>query len=300
MLEDATVIYRISRAPERRIFYIDVGNLPKVKAEQYLRDMMVRHKNRVVYDATTGEVKDDRKYMTMLEDYWLPRREGNRGTEITTLPGGQNLGQMDDVLYFQKKLYQSLNVPVSRLDSGSSGFNLGRAAEISRDEVKFTKFVGRLRRRFSQIFLKALEKQLILKGVISEADWPELKNQINFDFTIDNHFEEFKEAEVLQNRINTLNQVMPYIGRYYSDLWVRKNILHQSEEEIAEMMDEMSEEKVPMMAPTPEGMDQPPAPVANRPDTQNDAEQQQQQPGQEPQQNTPAGSGVVPGKGQAY
>jgi hypothetical protein len=299
MLEDATVIYRISRAPERRIFYIDVGNLPKVKAEQYLRDMMVRHKNRVVYDATTGEVKDDRKYMTMLEDYWLPRREGNRGTEITTLPGGQNLGQMDDVLYFQKKLYQSLNVPVSRLDSGSSGFNLGRAAEISRDEVKFTKFVGRLRRRFSQIFLKALEKQLILKGVISEADWPELKNQINFDFTIDNHFEEFKEAEVLQNRINTLNQVMPYIGRYFSDLWVRKNVLHQSEEEIAEMMDEMAEEKVPMMAPTPEGMDQAPAPIANRPDTQNDAEQQQQ-PGQEPQQNTPAGSGVVPGKGQAY
>jgi len=297
MLEDATVIYRISRAPERRIFYIDVGNLPKVKAEQYLRDMMVRHKNRVVYDATTGEIKDDRKYMTMLEDYWLPRREGNRGTEITTLPGGQNLGQMDDVLYFQKKLYQSLNVPVSRLDSGNSGFNIGRSAEISRDEVKFTKFVGRLRRRFSQIFLKALEKQLVLKGIIAEADWPELKNQINFDFTIDNHFEEFKEAEVLQNRINTLNQVMPYIGRYYSDLWVRKNILHQSEEEIAEMMDEMAEEKVPMTAPPPEGMDQAPAPVANRPQTQNDM---QQQPGEQPQQNVPAGSGVVPGKGQAY
>jgi hypothetical protein len=299
MLEDATVIYRISRAPERRIFYIDVGNLPKVKAEQYLRDMMVRHKNRVVYDATTGEIKDDRKYMTMLEDYWLPRREGNRGTEITTLPGGQNLGQMDDVLYFQKKLYQSLNVPVSRLDSGNSGFNIGRSAEISRDEVKFTKFVGRLRRRFSQIFLKALEKQLVLKGIIAEADWPEMKNQIIFDFTIDNHFEEFKEAEVLQNRINTLNQVMPYIGRYYSDLWVRKNILHQSEEEIAEMMDEMAEEKVPMTAPTPEGMDQAPAPIANRPQTQNDM-QQQQQPGQEPQPNVPAGSGVVPGKGQAY
>jgi hypothetical protein len=299
MLEDATVIYRISRAPERRIFYIDVGNLPKVKAEQYLRDMMVRHKNRVVYDATTGEIKDDRKYMTMLEDYWLPRREGNRGTEITTLPGGQNLGQMDDVLYFQKKLYQSLNVPVSRLDSGNSGFNIGRSAEISRDEVKFTKFVGRLRRRFSQIFLKALEKQLVLKGIIAEADWPELKNQINFDFTIDNHFEEFKEAEVLQNRINTLNQVMPYIGRYYSDLWVRKNILHQSEEEIAEMMDEMAKEKVPMTAPPPEGMDQAPAPIANRPQTQNDM-QQQQQPGEQPQQNVPTGSGVVPGKGQAY
>ena len=292
MLEDATVIYRISRAPERRIFYIDVGNLPKVKAEQYLRDMMVRHKNRVVYDATTGEIKDDRKYMTMLEDYWLPRREGNRGTEITTLPAGQNLGQMDDVLYFQKKLYQSLNVPVSRLDSGNSGFNLGRSAEISRDEVKFTKFVGRLRRRFSQLFLKALEKQLVLKGIVAEADWPELKNQIIFDFTIDNHFEEFKEAEVLQNRINTLNQIMPYIGRYYSDLWVRKNVLHQSEEEIAEMMDEMAEEKVPMVAPPPEGMDQAPAPVANRPQTQNDMQQQQQQPPENP--------GVVTGKGQAF
>jgi hypothetical protein len=264
MLEDATVIYRISRAPERRIFYIDVGNLPKVKAEQYLRDMMVRHKNRLVYDATTGEVKDDRKYMTMLEDYWLPRREGNKGTEITTLPAGQNLGQMDDVLYFQKKLYQALNVPVTRLESGQ-GFNIGRAAEISRDEVKFTKFVGRLRRRFSQVFLKALEKQLVLKGVISESDWPELKNQINFDFTLDNNFEEFKQAEILQNRINTLNQIMPYIGRYYSDLWVRKNVLNQSDEEIAEMMDEMSEEKIPMTAPPPEGMDKSPAPIANRP-----------------------------------
>jgi hypothetical protein len=292
MLEDATVIYRISRAPERRIFYIDVGNLPKVKAEQYLRDMMVRHKNRLVYDATTGEVKDDRKYMTMLEDYWLPRREGNKGTEITTLPAGQNLGQMDDVLYFQKKLYQALNVPVTRLESGQ-GFNIGRAAEISRDEVKFTKFVGRLRRRFSQVFLKALEKQLVLKGVISESDWPEMKNQINFDFTLDNSFEEFKQAEILQNRINTLNQITPYIGRYYSDLWVRKNVLNQSDEEIAEMMDEMSEEKIPMTAPPPEGMDKSPAPIANRPQV-------------EGEENPPTSAettdngGMVSGTGAAY
>jgi hypothetical protein len=292
MLEDATVIYRISRAPERRIFYIDVGNLPKVKAEQYLRDMMVRHKNRLVYDATTGEVKDDRKYMTMLEDYWLPRREGNKGTEITTLPAGQNLGQMDDVLYFQKKLYQSLNVPVTRLESGQ-GFNIGRAAEISRDEVKFTKFVGRLRRRFSQVFLKALEKQLVLKGVISESDWPEMKNQINFDFTLDNNFEEFKQAEILQNRINTLNQITPYIGRYYSDLWVRKNVLNQSDEEIAKMMDEMSEEKIPMTAPPPEGMDKSPAPIANRPQV-------------EGEENPPTSAettdngGMVSGTGAAY
>jgi hypothetical protein len=192
-----------------------------------------------------------------------------------------------------------LNVPVSRLQPNQGGFNLGRSAEITRDEVKFTKFVGRLRRRFSHIFMKALEKQLVLKGIVAEEDWSELANLINFDFTIDNHFEEFKEAEVLQNRIQLLNQVTPFIGRYYSDMWVRKNVLHQSEEEIAEMMDEMGEEKVPMMAPTPEGMDKAPAPIANRPDTQNDM-QQQQQPGQEPQQNVPAGSGVVPGKGQAY
>jgi hypothetical protein len=241
-LEDATVIYRISRAPERRIFYIDVGNLPKVKAEQYLRDMMVKHKNRLVYDASTGEVRDDRKYMTMLEDYWLPRREGNRGTEITTLPAGQNLGELSDVTYFQRKLYQALNVPISRLEPSSAGFNLGRSAEISRDEVKFTKFVGRLRKRFSQLFAKALEKQLILKGIVSEADWPEIQNAMSFDFTIDNHFEEFKEAEVLQNRIQLLQQAEPYIGRFFSDLWVRKNILKQTDDDIKQMMDEIEEE----------------------------------------------------------
>jgi hypothetical protein len=199
---------------------------------------------------------------------------------------------MDDVLYFQKKLYQSLNVPVTRLESGQ-GFNIGRAAEISRDEVKFTKFVGRLRRRFSQVFLKALEKQLVLKGVISESDWPEMKNQINFDFTLDNNFEEFKQAEILQNRINTLNQITPYIGRYYSDLWVRKNVLNQSDEEIAKMMDEMSEEKIPMTAPPPEGMDKSPAPIANRPQV-------------EGEENPPTSAettdngGMVSGTGAAY
>lgn len=241
-LEDATVIYRISRAPERRIFYIDVGNLPKVKAEQYLKDMMTRHKNRLVYDATTGEVRDDRKYMTMLEDYWLPRREGNRGTEITTLPAGQNLGELADVEYFQQKLYQALNVPVSRLKSSEAGFNLGRAAEINRDEVKFVKFCGRLRRRFSHLFFKALEKQLILKGIIAEADWPELSNHITFDFTVDSHFEEFKQAEVLSNRLNNLTAIQPFIGKYYSDLWVRKNVLMQSDEDIEQMMQEIQDE----------------------------------------------------------
>lgn len=241
-LEDATVIYRISRAPERRIFYIDVGNLPKIKAEQYLRDMMVRHKNRLVYDASTGEVRDDRKYMTMLEDYWLPRREGNRGTEITTLPAGQNLGEMADVEYFQKKLFQALNVPVSRLLPSQPGFNLGRSAEITRDEVKFTKFAGRLRRRFSHIFLKALEKQLILKGIVAEQDWAEISNSITFDYAIDNHFEEFKNSEVLQNRLTNLQAIIPYIGKYYSDQWVRKNVLMQNDEEIEQMMNEINEE----------------------------------------------------------
>jgi hypothetical protein len=249
-LEDATVIYRISRAPERRIFYIDVGNLPKIKAEQYLREMMVKHKNRLVYDATTGEVRDDRKYMTMLEDYWLPRREGNRGTEITTLPAGQNLGELQDVEYFQKKLFQSLNVPISRLQGSEAGFNLGRAAEITRDEVKFTKFAGRLRKRFSQLFMKALEKQLILKGIVSEQDWPEISNAISFDFAIDNHFEEFKQAEVLQNRLQNLNNILPYIGRFYSDKWVRRNVLMQSDEEIEQMIEEIADEQ---SHPTPDG-----------------------------------------------
>ena len=260
-LEDATVIYRISRAPERRIFYIDVGNLPKIKAEQYMRDMMTKHKNRLVYDATTGEVRDDRKYMTMLEDYWLPRREGNRGTEITTLPAGQNLGEMADVEYFQQKLFQSLNVPISRLKGSEAGFNLGRAAEITRDEVKFTKFCGRLRKRFSHLLMKSLEKQLILKGIVSENDWQELSNQINFDFAIDSHFEEFKDAEVLQNRINNLTAIQPFIGEYYSKEWVRKNILQQTDKDIEDMEAQIEAES--LNQPEPDTNVQPPEQPAN-------------------------------------
>jgi hypothetical protein len=263
MIEDSLVIYRLSRAPERRIFYIDVGNLPKVKAEQYLKEVMSRYRNKLVYDASTGEVRDDKKFMSMMEDFWLPRREGGRGTEITTLPGGQNLGELSDIEYFQKKLFQSLNVPVSRLNQENVGI-LGRASEISRDEAKFTKFCGRLRRRFSHLLMKALEKQLILKGVVSEDDFKELKNQITFDFTVDNHFEEFKNTEIIQNRLNILDRMMPYIGRYYSDMWVRKNLLMQKENEIADMMDEMSGEKIPILPPSIDGQETPP-PIANRP-----------------------------------
>jgi hypothetical protein len=240
-LEDATVIYRISRAPERRIFYIDVGNLPKIKAEQYLREMMVRHKNRLVYDASTGEVRDDRKYMTMLEDYWLPRREGNRGTEITTLPAGQNLGELEDVKYFQNKLYKSLNVPLTRLEQ-QSGFNIGKAAEISREEVKFSKFIGRLRKRFNQLFYKTLEKQLILKGIIAESDWKELSNDIKFKYITDSHFEELRDLEVLENRVDAINKLQPYIGKYFSDMYIRKNILKQTDEDIKQMQEEITQD----------------------------------------------------------
>jgi len=240
-LEDATVIYRISRAPERRIFYIDVGNLPKIKAEQYLRDMMVRHKNRLVYDATTGDIRDDRKFMTMLEDFWLPRREGGKGTEITTLPGGQNLGEIDDVLYFQKKMYKSLGVPVSRIEN-EGGFNLGRAAEITRDELKFGKFIDRMRMRFSTLFKEALKKQLILKGVITEEESANLFNKIRFDFMRDSYFTELKEAEMLTNRLNIMQLVDPYIGKYYSHEYVRTKVLRQSEEEMDQIDKQMGEE----------------------------------------------------------
>jgi hypothetical protein len=240
-LEDATVIYRISRAPERRIFYIDVGNLPKIKAEQYLRDMMVRHKNRLVYDATTGDIRDDRKFMTMLEDFWLPRREGGKGTEITTLPGGQNLGEIDDVLYFQKKMYKSLGVPVSRLES-EGGFNLGRAAEITRDELKFGKFIDRMRLRFANLFKEALKKQLILKGVISEEESNDIFSNIRFDFMRDGYFTELKEAEILTNRLGLAQQMEPYIGKYYSHQYMRTKVLHQSEEEMDQIDKEMGEE----------------------------------------------------------
>ena len=234
-LEDALVIYRLSRAPERRIWYIDVGNLPKMKAEQYVREIMVKHKNRLIYDASTGQVRDDRKFMTMLEDYWLPRREGGRGTEVTTLPGGQNLGQMDDVLYFQKKFLQTLNVPVSRLNSDAL-FSIGRATEITRDELKFERFITRLRSRFAHLFVKILEKQLILKGIVTVDDWQVLQGQLRFDFAKDNYFAELKRAEILQNRISQTRDMQDMAGKYVSHTWIRKNVMQQSEEDI-EMQD---------------------------------------------------------------
>lgn len=245
-LEDATVVYRISRAPERRIFYIDVGNLPKMKAEQYLRDMMTRHKNKVVYDASTGEVRDDRKFMTMLEDYWLPRRDGSRGTEITTLPAGQNLGKLEDVEYFQKKLYESLNVPTTRLEQDGT-FIFGQGQEISRDEIKFTKFIDRVRMRFNHLFLDSLRRQLILKNIITEDDWELFETHIKFDYTKDNYFEQQKQSTVMTDRINLVTQMMPYIGKYYSNEWVRKHILQQSDEEIEEMDEQnMAEQENPL------------------------------------------------------
>lgn len=240
-LEDATVIYRVSRAPERRIFYIDVGNLPKMKAEQYLRDMMTRHKNKVVYDSASGEIRDDRKFMTMLEDYWFPRREGGKGTEVQTLPAGQNLGELSDIEYFQKKLYQALNVPVTRMQQDNT-FSLGKSSEITRDEIKFNKFIQRLRNRFSQLFLKCLERQLILKGVTTSTDWSQISGTVRFNFAIDNYFAELKEAEILQGRITLLQQVDPFVGKYYSTEWIRKNVLRQSDEDIEEMDSQMDED----------------------------------------------------------
>lgn len=242
MLEDAVVIYRLSRAPERRIFYIDVGNLPKMKAEQYLRDMMVKHKNKLVYDASTGEVRDDRRHMTMLEDFWLPRREGGRGTEITTLPGGQNLGEMEDVQYFHKKLLKSLNVPVSRMEA-EVNFNIGRSTEISRDEVKFQKFITRVRNKFALLFDNLLEIHLVLKGVMSRSDWNQIKNSISYDFANDNHFEELKDAEIMTERLRLLNDVDALVGKYFSMSWVRKNVLRMSEGDIDTMQKEIDFER---------------------------------------------------------
>ncbi len=233
MIEDSLVIYRISRAPERRIFYIDVGNLPKVKAEQYLRDVMMRYRNKLVYDANTGEIRDDKKFMSMMEDFWLPRREGGRGTEITTLPGGQNLGEITDIKYFQEKLYRSLNVPPTRI-GGEGGFNLGRSSEILRDELKFTKFVGRLRKRFSNMFSDMLKTQLILKNIITPDDWKIMREHIQYDFLYDNHFSELKEAELMTERLNMAATAEPYIGKYYSQDYVRRKILRQTDEEILE------------------------------------------------------------------
>ena len=241
MIEDSLVIYRLSRAPERRIFYIDVGNLPKVKAEQYLRDVMSRYRNKLVYDANTGEIKDDKKFMSMLEDFWLPRREGGRGTEITTLPGGQNLGELTDVEYFQKKLYRSLNVPESRIGA-DGGFNLGRSSEILRDELMFSKFVGRLRKRFSGVFLDLLKTQLILKNIVTPQDWNKMAEHIQFDYIYDNHFAELKETELMNERLNLMTQIEPYIGTYYSRDFVKRKILRQTDQEILEMDKEMEEE----------------------------------------------------------
>ena len=244
MIEDAVVIYRLSRAPERRIFYIDVGNLPKGKAEQYLRDVMVKYRNKMVYDASTGELRDDRKHMSMLEDFWLPRREGGKGTEITTLPAGQNLGELEDVKYFRNKLLQSLNVPISRLEPQQGGMiGLGRSTEVTRDEVKFGKFITRLRNKFSQVFDHALKTQLVLKGICSLEEWQEFQEQIYYDYLKDNNFTELRDAELLRERIALLNTVDPYIGRYYSTDWVKKNILQMSSEQIEQMDKEIEEEQ---------------------------------------------------------
>ena len=241
MIEDAIVIYRISRAPERRIFYIDVGNLPKIKAEQYLKDVMNRYRNKLVYDASTGEIRDDRNHMSMLEDFWLPRREGGRGTEITTLPGGSNLGEIDDIVYFQRKLYRSLNVPISRLES-ENGFSLGRATEITRDELKFTKFVQRIRKKFTPLFTDLLKTNLLLKGVISPEDWPRIQEHIQYDFMEDGHFAELKDAELLNDRIQTLDSIQSYIGTFFSKEYVLRKVLNMTDAEIKEMRDQMAKE----------------------------------------------------------
>jgi hypothetical protein len=247
MVEDATVIYRLSRAPERRVFYIDVGNLPKVKAEQYLRDLMVKYRNKLVYDSSTGEIRDDRKHLSMLEDFWLPRREGGKGTEIQTLPGGQNLGEMEDVKYFERKLYKSLSIPISRLEM-QQGFSIGRTSEITRDELKFSKFVFRLRNKFSTLFDEALRVQLSLKGICTVEEWDDFKENIYYDFITDNNFDELKKAELIQNRITVLQLADPYIGRYFSIEWVRKNILNQTDDEIEEIKKQIDDEQEEMQA----------------------------------------------------
>ena len=241
MMEDSLVIYRMARAPERRIFYIDVGNMPKGKAEQHIKDIMSRYRNKVVYDANSGEIKDDRKHMSMLEDFWLPRREGGRGTEISTLPGGENLGQIDDIIYFQKKLYRSLNVPLNRLEQEAQ-FSLGRSTEIGRDEVKFQKFIDRLRKKFSHLFIDILKKQLLLKGICTEQDWELWKREIQVDYNRDNHFTELKDAELLRERLQTMDQVSQYVGEYFSREWVMKNVMMMNDDDIENMRKEVEAE----------------------------------------------------------
>ena len=253
MIEDAVVIYRISRAPERRIFYVDVGNLPKMKAEQYLRDIMVKYKNKLVYDANTGEVRDDRKFLSMMEDFWLPRREGSKGTEIQTLPGGQNLGELEDVKYFEKKLYKSLNVPISRLEQ-STAFSIGRATEITRDELKFSKFVSKLRNKFTELFDHALRIQCVLKGICTDEEWTDFKEKIYYDFIKDNNFAELKEAELLRERLSLLTSIDAYTGRYYSMDWIRRNVLRFNDDEIRQIDNEIKKERkegIPMPADVP-------------------------------------------------
>jgi len=254
MIEDSLVIYRLSRAPERRIFYIDVGNLPKVKAEQYLKEVMNRYRNKLVYNAQTGEIRDDRKFMSMMEDFWLPRREGGRGTEITTLPGGQNLGELTDVDYFQKKLYRALGVPESRIGA-DSGFNLGRSSEILRDELQFSKFVGRLRKRFAHMFNDFLKTQLILKNIVTPEDWKQMEDHIQYDFLYDNQFAELKESEMLQNRLSNLATIEPYIGKFYSTEFVRKRVLQQTDQEIEEIDMQIEDEIQKGILPNPAEVD---------------------------------------------
>ena len=254
MIEDSLVIYRLSRAPERRIFYIDVGNLPKIKAEQYLKEVMNRYRNKLVYNAQTGEIRDDRKFMSMMEDFWLPRREGGRGTEITTLPGGQNLGELSDIEYFQRKLYRALNVPESRI-GGDTGFNLGRSSEILRDELRFSKFVGRLRKRFAQMFNDLLRTQLVLKNIVTPEDWRQMEDHIQYDFLYDNQFAELKESEMLQNRLGNLATIEPYIGKYYSTEYVRKRVLQQTDSEIEEIDMQIEDEINKGILPNPAEQD---------------------------------------------
>ena len=242
MMEDSLVIYRLARAPERRIFYIDVGNMPTGKAEEYMKKIMTQYRNKIVYDSTTGKLKDDRKHMSMLEDFWLPRKEGGRGTEISTLPGGENLGQIDDIMYFQKRLYKSLNVPISRLEQDQTSSILGRSTEINRDELKFQKFIERLRRRFSQLFLDILRKNLILKGVITEEDWKEWSDDLTVEYAHDNHFAELRDAELIRERIQTMDLAQNYVGQFYSKQWVMKNILQLNDDDMEEMKKQIDDE----------------------------------------------------------
>ena len=252
MIEDAVVIYRIVRAPERRIFYVDVGNLPKQKAESYLREVMARYRNKLVYDANTGEIRDDRKHMSMLEDFWLPRREGAKGTEVSTLAGGQNLGEISDVQYFQKKLYKALNVPISRMES-EAGFNIGKSAEITRDELKFTKFVARLRKRFTQVFSDILKTQLVLKGVMTIEDWVKIKEHIQYNYLKDGYFAELKNAEIMRERLSLANEVTPYVGKYYSVEYIRKNVLRQTDEDIMDIDNQIANEIKTGIIAAPQG-----------------------------------------------